>query len=412
MRRAELVGDAVEGVGHQLLEPLVARRRSRPHDGVTPAAYIPSGGGDADAPAGRARRGPAPGGHHRRRRPLVHPAPAPGRARPGCSPAASPSGSADRRRRRPPRPGPHLHPQGGGRAARPGCGASACATRSPPARSTPSPTPSCGPAGPTRAARRRRCSTARPGCSARIRRRRAPLSVAQLGRPRSSGPRPGWSAPDGYADARPPARGAGAGSRRPGGRALRALRGREARRRAWSTSTTCCAVRADLLDDRRDVRRRPAVAVPAPVRRRVPGRQPAAAPAARGLAGRPAPTCASSATPTRRSTAGTAPTPASSTSFRRLLPRRRGRACSTTTTARRPRSSPSPPRCCAAPASTSAARPRRPDGRRPAGAARASSRRARRGASAVARAVRDRHAPRVAVVGAGRARAHQRPGRC
>ena len=55
------------------------------------------------------------------------------------------------------------------------------------------------------------------------------------------------------------------------------LRGREAPGRAWSTSTTCCALCSHLHRDRPGVRRRPALAVPAPVRRRVPGREPAAA---------------------------------------------------------------------------------------------------------------------------------------
>ena len=63
------------------------------------------------------------------------------------------------------------------------------------------------------------------------------------------------------------------------------------------------------------VRPGPALALPAPVRRRVPGRQPAAAQPARRLGGRPRATSAWSATPTRPSTAGTAPTPTALADF-------------------------------------------------------------------------------------------------
>ena len=71
---------------------------------------------------------------------------------------------------------------------------------------------------------------------------------------------------------------------------------------------------------RHRVRRRATLAVPAPVRRRVPGREPGAVPAAPRAGSATAAISASSATPTRRSTASPAPTPSYLAGFRRWLP--------------------------------------------------------------------------------------------
>ena len=94
------------------------------------------------------------------------------------------------------------------------------------------------------------------------------------------------------------------------GRRLRALRGGEepAGVRRLRRPASACANGRWPRDP--ELRRHAALALPAPVRRRVPGRQPAAVRPAARLAGRPRPTCAWWATPTRPSTRGTAPTPA------------------------------------------------------------------------------------------------------
>ena len=172
----------------------------------------------------------------------------------------------------------------------PGCGRSACATASPPARSTPSPTPAAGRAGPTAAtaaadaarAQGRGARATRPAPASRPR-----CAPPTLGVRDRVGQGPAASPPTTTPPRRRRAGAHPAGRRRRGGRRLRALRGREAAPRRWSTSTTCSAGCADDLRRRPDVRRRPALAVPPPLRRRVPGRQPAAVPAARGVARRP-----------------------------------------------------------------------------------------------------------------------------
>ena len=131
--------------------------------------------------------------------------------------------------------------------------------------------------------------------------------------------------PEGYAAA------AAAGRREPPSRrprdrrALRALRAREAPRGAWSTSTTSVVVRRRARD-RRGVRRAPSAGgsgTCSSTSSRTSNARPVPAPP--GLARRPAPTCASSATPTRRSTGSPAPTRAPH-HVRAALPRRGGRA--------------------------------------------------------------------------------------
>ena len=165
------------------------------------------------------------------------------------------------------------------------------------------------------------------------------------------------------------------------------------------------------VDDER-VRRRPAVALPAPVRRRVPGRQPAAAGACSTPGSATAPTCASWATPTRRSTRGTAPTPATSTTFADQLPRGRDRRASPTTTA----PSPADPRrgqhrAAGGPARGAGLAARAQPARRPACPPSRSYADAAAEATAIARSVRDHHRPGRPLVRPGRPRAHQRPDR-
>ena len=103
-------------------------------------------------------------GRHLHHHAAVHPR----RRRLGQDPGAHPPHrlpGPDRRPRPPPRPRPHLHPQGRGRAVESRCASSGCATASPPARSTRSPTPSSAPAGPTGASARPSCSSARSASS-------------------------------------------------------------------------------------------------------------------------------------------------------------------------------------------------------------------------------------------------------
>ena len=147
------------------------------------------------------------------------------------------------------------------------------------------------------------------------------------------------------------------------------------------------------------VRPGPAVAVPAPVRRRVPGRQPAAAAAARGLARRPRRPLRGRRPQPGHLRAGTAPTrrpsPTSPTATRAARS-----SASPTTTARRPRSWRWPTRCwpaarSTAPAAADAARlgpagqPARRAAARP--SARSPTTRPRPGPSPAS--VRDHHAP-------------------
>ena len=148
--------------------------------------------------------------------------PAPARARPGCSPAASPTARPPATRP-PARAGPHLHPQGGGRAAPPAARRSGCATASPPGtfhavayaqlRS---------PLGRPRHPAARRCSTARSASSPGSSRPRP--RDGHPGRPRrarSSGPRPAWSSPTTYARAASPTGHAALGGARRRRRGLR-----------------------------------------------------------------------------------------------------------------------------------------------------------------------------------------------
>ena len=135
---AEALGDPVERLDHQFLEPLGVRPRpwpaSYPAQPLAPPPTIDAAGGeDAAGPAaatpaqvphfgrgpGPAARGtrprPARGGAHRRR-----PAGDPGAGRVGQDPGADPPHRPARGRRlgrRPPRAGPHVHPAGRRRAA-------------------------------------------------------------------------------------------------------------------------------------------------------------------------------------------------------------------------------------------------------------------------------------------------------
>ena len=142
----------------------------------------------------------------------------------------------------------------------------------------------------------------------------------------------------------PRRRPAAAGARGRDGRPLRALRGREAQ--AGPVRLRRPARRCAARPRRRPrVRRRPALAVPPPLRRRVPGREPRQYRLLEAGSAT-APTSAWSATPTRPSTPGTAPTRASSPASPRVS--RPPRSCaSRTTTAPRPRCSPWPTPCSA-----------------------------------------------------------------
>ena len=346
--------------------------------------------------------------------PALHPRRRPARARPGCSPGASPAGSPTGRRRRPPRPRPHLHPQGRRRAAATGSARSACATRSPPARSTPSPTPSCGGGGPTAATTPptlldRKVGLRAPGSSPRAAAAVAPLDVG--GRDRVGQGPPG-RAPT-TTRPRPPRPAAG----RPLGAAARWPRlyaryedeKRQRRHGRLRRPAAGCAPRP--LETDAELRRRPALAVPPPVRRRVPGRQPAPARGCSRPGGATGSDLCVVGDPNQAIYALERRRPRLPRRLRRPLPRRRGRRASTTTTGRRPQ--------------ILAVGQRRA---RPGGAPATPHRRGHRGRRARAGprssatppsttrpgpspgAVRDRHGPGVAVVAPGRAGPHQRPG--
>ena len=153
-----------------------------------------------------------------------------------------------------------------------------------------SPTASSAGAGPTGASARPRCSTARCASSCRLlgrRSQRTPRSSRPTSPARSSGPRPGIVDPSDYAaeaDGRPVARRRCRSPRWP--RSTARYEDEKHGARAASTSTTCCWLCGTAIERRHRVRRRPALAVPPPVRRRVPGREPGAVPPAARLAGR------------------------------------------------------------------------------------------------------------------------------
>ena len=314
------------------------------------------------------------------------------------------------RRRRPPRPRPHLHPQGRRRAARPARPPSACATGWPPARSTPSPTPSSAPRW-ADAGRAPPALLARKGSRAR----RAssaggPLTVAQRRRARSSGPRPAWSAPAGYAEA-----------------AAAARRARPPRRPTASPRSTARYEDEKQRAPPRRLRRPAARCAPTPLETdpafaaaqrwrfrhlfvdEFQDVNPLQLRAARRLAGRPH-------RPVRRRR----PQPGDLRLERRrrrvpargsAAATRRPTSCaSTTTTARRPRSWPPRPPCCAGAGVEDRARATRH------GTTARSSRLERHPtdraeAVAVARAVRDGRAPRAPWSAQAVLRPHPRPDR-
>ena len=187
------------------------------------------------------------------------------------------------------RAGPHLHPQGGRRARR------SPAAAGPPGRRHHRHLPRGGLGDPAHPVGRPRPAAPhaarsqgsgargswRPRCRARTS-ARWPASWP----PRSSGPRPAWSRPTTTSTpvaqaGRKPALRTGAG-----GRGLRRLRAPQAPRRARRLRRPARARRPGARGGR-GVRGGAAVAVPPPLRRRAPGRQPAAVPPAPGLAGRP-----------------------------------------------------------------------------------------------------------------------------
>ena len=183
-------------------------------------------------------------------------------------------------------------------------------------------------------------------------------------RPRSSGRRTGGSTPQTYRD--------GLGGHEPPipadlmARVFREYERRKDEPRARSTSRTCSSSRCGC--SRRTSTRcaRAARALPRVHRRRVPGREPAAADAARALARRRATTSAPSATTTSRSTASPARRPSGCSALPRRGSRRRRSSGSRRTTARRRRCSRSRTGSCrssAAPRRRCA--PTRPDGPEP-----------------------------------------------
>ena len=218
----------------------------------------------------------------------------------------------ERRRRAAPRARGHVHAQGRRRARRPPRGGSASTARSPPARSTRSRSRSCAAARPSSGQEPPRVLDRKARLLGAARRRDAgrgrAASRSPTSRPRSSGPRPALIAPDalrGRGRAAGPAHAAG---RRPRSPTLYARYEAEKRKRRLLDFDDLLGWCADALERDADVRGRAALAVPAPLRRRVPGRDAAAAPARCGPGSATAPTSASSATPPRRSTRSPAPT--------------------------------------------------------------------------------------------------------
>ena len=311
-------------------------------------------------------------------------------------------------RRRPPRPGPHVHPQGRRRARHP-------AARLRPAR----------PARRRHVPRRR----LRPAPHPLGRRRHRGAHAA---RPQGPHPRPdprqhhaGHAVGPGRRDrvgqgpprlARPlPDRRA----RRPTAaspvdpeRVAEWYRRYEAekRKRGLVDFDDLLAPCADAIEHRPVVRRRPALAVPPPVRRRVPGREPAPGAPAAGLARRPARPGRGGRSRTRRSTAGTAPTPSFLLDFAAPPPRRRGGRAR----ALLPVDAADPPhrgrgaRRRAGPAPATSCRPTAATAPCPAVVGYSSDLDEAHG---IARAVHDNHVPGRPVVRPGGPGAHQRPDR-
>ena len=278
------LGELVERIDHQRLEPVcvdLAPSRSDASHGSIDASSLASMDADAvlaglDDEQRRAARPPPcrwPSSHR------------PARARHVCSPLGSPTGSPPRTSSRstscasrsPARPPTSCGPAARPRPPRPHRGR---------ARSTPWRGGSCGTVGRPADERRRPCSTGSSRSCATTSLRRPPPPRSPISPARSPGRGPAWSAPTTTrprrvrADAAPgdlPAWVAerfaefeAAKSRLPRRRLRRPARGVHQRHRG-----------------RRCLRRRPALALPPPLRGRVPGCQPAAVPAARGLAGRP-----------------------------------------------------------------------------------------------------------------------------
>ena len=174
--------------------------------------------------------------------------PAPARARPGSSPAASPT-APHRRRRSAPGPGAHVHPQGGRRAQLAGSGPSGCAT--------------CPPPGTFHATayaqlrdrwagvggqRRPRCSTARAASLARIlggaRRQATPADLAA----EIEWAKARLIRPEDYPAAAAPGRPHTAARRRPRSPSCTAATRRRSASAASSTSTTCSPLCADAIE--------------------------------------------------------------------------------------------------------------------------------------------------------------------
>ena len=227
----------------------------------------------------------------------------------------------------------------------PACAPSGCATACGPAPSTPSPGPSCGPGRP------------RSGAPPPVLLDRPARLLARVGRPRSArarrrspraglGPRPRHPARRATRPRRRRAPGGAPASAPSGWSSSAAATSRRSASGASSTSTTCSSSWPTPID------RRPRAAPPAqrwrfaaPLRRRVPGPQPAPAPAARGVAGRPRRRCTVVGDPNQAIYGWNGSDPTLHRAVRRPLPGRHRAWPSTATTGRPRRSSRSPTPC-------------------------------------------------------------------
>ena len=402
-----------------MLEPIppVRAAAARPR---CPRGRVPSGSW-TPTPARRPQRRPARAPSRRRRRRCAS-SPAPARARPGCSPAASPTG-----------PPPATHDprhvlaltftrKAAGELTQPAARARPARPRRrrhlPRRRLRPAPRPLGRPRHrAARAARPQGRLRRPPRCPAACARRRAATSSPSTSWPRSSGPRPGWSRPSSYAVGGQGRRPHAAARRPPGRRrSSSATRTRSSARRLVDFDDLLRLCRRDLRRRRR-VRRGAALALPHLFVDEFQDVNPLQQALLEAWLGDRTDLCVVG-DPNQAIYAWNGADARLPRRLRRALARRREVVQPRpTTTARRRRSSPWPTPCWpAAPRrAASSAATASPAQRPPARRARCPSSRAfaddKAEARAIARAVRDHHAPGRRVVGPGGARAHQRPDR-
>ena len=190
-----------------------------------------------------------------------------------------------------PRPRRHLHPKSRGRSSRTAPRCAQC--RAAPRRVGHVPCTGLrelGGAGATEKSDHPRCSNARCACWHRCSRAAATSRCSpSTSPPRSNGPRRRMIGPRSLPSARPPATQSHPMARERPSQPCTSATSSGSGTPGWSTSTTCFCCRPNCARDRR-VRRRHPVAVPPPLRRRVPRRQPAAVRLLAGCAAG-APTC-------------------------------------------------------------------------------------------------------------------------